>query len=76
MKKNDNDTHVSSEWSSEDSDNEFYSQYVQGTKPRNFGVINNGNDIEQMVIGDDETNTDLNGVARDKDTQKHDNDSA
>ena len=76
FEKNDNDTHVSSEGSSEDSDNEFYSQYVQGTKPRNFGVINNGNDIEQMVIGDDETNTDLNGGARDKDTQKHDNDSA
>ena len=35
---------------SDESDNEFYTQYVQGTNPRNFGGLSTNDD--KMSIGD------------------------
>ena len=39
FENNDNEANESGEGSSQDSNNEFYSQYMQGTKPRNFGGL-------------------------------------
>ena len=45
FENNDNEENESGEGSSQDSDNEFYSQYVQGTKPRIFeGLPKDRND--------------------------------
>ena len=36
---------------SDESDNEFYTQYVQGTNPRNFGGVSTNDD--KMSVGDE-----------------------
>ena len=60
FENNDNEENESGEGSSQDSDNEFYSQYVQGTKPRNFGGLPKDRNDEQMIVGDGDTTIDPN----------------
>ena len=67
--ENNYNVNESSEELSQDSDNEFHSQCVQGTKPRNFAGLSKDLNVEQMLVGDKNTTIDLHRDKHDSDMQ-------